>query len=216
MDSSSILFPKKSAVEDDQEADGASSRCYPEDRNHSPPGEAGRVNRAGDHVKFSGISGSTVTPGTISWDGPSGCGISATSCTSTRMSSAKEVERPANRPRSRQSSDLAILGRGIPMTTELTRRAMLAGSVARTGAAGLVGAPANPAVRPKYFPHACEKRLPVQPQRPLQLARRIVRVLQADDARVRVRQRRSRPVQHVEEIHVQTQLEAVVDRDHFE
>src|SRR5947208_6880355 len=37
------------------------------------------------------------------------------------------------------------------MTTELTRRAMLAGSVALTGATGLVSAPVNPAVRPKYF-----------------------------------------------------------------
>ena len=37
------------------------------------------------------------------------------------------------------------------MTTELTRRAMLASSVGLTGAAGLPGAPANPAVRPKYY-----------------------------------------------------------------
>ena len=37
------------------------------------------------------------------------------------------------------------------MTSELTRRAMLAGSVGFAGAAGLVGAPANPTVRPKYF-----------------------------------------------------------------
>ena len=37
------------------------------------------------------------------------------------------------------------------MTTELTRRAMLASSVGLTGAAGLAGAPANPAVRPKYY-----------------------------------------------------------------
>src|SRR5258706_1520857 len=37
------------------------------------------------------------------------------------------------------------------MTTELTRRAMLAGSVALTGAAGLAGAPAPPVPRPKYF-----------------------------------------------------------------
>ena len=37
------------------------------------------------------------------------------------------------------------------MVTELTRRAMLASSVALTGAARLGGAPANPAVRPKYF-----------------------------------------------------------------
>ena len=37
------------------------------------------------------------------------------------------------------------------MTTELTRRAMLASGVALTDAAGLAGAPANPAVRPKYF-----------------------------------------------------------------
>ena len=37
------------------------------------------------------------------------------------------------------------------MTTELTRRAMLAGSVALTSAASLAAAPANPAVRPKYF-----------------------------------------------------------------
>src|SRR5436190_19870843 len=37
------------------------------------------------------------------------------------------------------------------MTTELTRRAMLAGSVALTGATGLVSAHVNSAVRPKYF-----------------------------------------------------------------
>jgi L-ribulose-5-phosphate 3-epimerase len=37
------------------------------------------------------------------------------------------------------------------MTTELTRRAMLAGSAALTGATRLAGAPAAPAVRPKYF-----------------------------------------------------------------
>ena len=37
------------------------------------------------------------------------------------------------------------------MTSELTRRAMLAGSVGLAGAARLAGAPANPAVRPKYF-----------------------------------------------------------------
>src|SRR5437868_4361584 len=34
---------------------------------------------------------------------------------------------------------------------ELSRRAMLAGSVALTGAARLAGAPAPPAARPKYF-----------------------------------------------------------------
>src|SRR3989442_1880759 len=39
----------------------------------------------------------------------------------------------------------------MPMTSELTRRAMLAGSVGFAGAPGLVGAPANPPVRPKYF-----------------------------------------------------------------
>src|SRR5258707_12612056 len=39
----------------------------------------------------------------------------------------------------------------MPMTSELTRRAMLAGSVGLAGAAGLVGAPAIPPVRPKYF-----------------------------------------------------------------
>ena len=37
------------------------------------------------------------------------------------------------------------------MTTELTRRAMLAGSVALTGATELAGAPATPTARPKYF-----------------------------------------------------------------
>src|SRR5258706_12179887 len=39
----------------------------------------------------------------------------------------------------------------MPMTSELTRRAMLAGSAGFAGAAGLVGALANPPVRPKYF-----------------------------------------------------------------
>jgi len=37
------------------------------------------------------------------------------------------------------------------MKNELTRRAMLAGSVALTGAAGLAAAPATSAARPKYF-----------------------------------------------------------------
>src|SRR4051812_44699691 len=37
------------------------------------------------------------------------------------------------------------------MTNELTRRAMLAGGVALTGAAALAGAPAPPATRPKYY-----------------------------------------------------------------
>jgi L-ribulose-5-phosphate 3-epimerase len=37
------------------------------------------------------------------------------------------------------------------MTSELTRRAMLSGSVALTGATELAGAPATPALRPKYF-----------------------------------------------------------------
>jgi len=37
------------------------------------------------------------------------------------------------------------------MTNELTRRAMLAGSAGLAGASSLVGAPANPAVRPSYF-----------------------------------------------------------------
>src|SRR5436305_3939685 len=37
------------------------------------------------------------------------------------------------------------------MTTELTRRAMLAGGAALSGATNLAGAPASPAVRPKYF-----------------------------------------------------------------
>src|SRR3989440_246644 len=37
------------------------------------------------------------------------------------------------------------------MTSELTRRAMLAGSVALTGATELAGAPATPSLRPKYF-----------------------------------------------------------------
>src|ERR1035437_9362400 len=37
------------------------------------------------------------------------------------------------------------------MPTELTRRAMLASSVGLTGAAGLAGAPANPAARLKYY-----------------------------------------------------------------
>src|SRR5438067_11421483 len=37
------------------------------------------------------------------------------------------------------------------MTSELTRRALLASSVGFAGAAGLAGAPANPTVRPKYF-----------------------------------------------------------------
>src|SRR2546430_14384341 len=39
----------------------------------------------------------------------------------------------------------------MPMTNELTRRAMFAGSVAFAGAARLAAAPANPTVRPKYF-----------------------------------------------------------------
>lgn len=37
------------------------------------------------------------------------------------------------------------------MTTEMTRRAMLAGGVGLTGAVGLGGAPAPPAARPKYY-----------------------------------------------------------------
>ena len=37
------------------------------------------------------------------------------------------------------------------MTSDLTRRVMLAGSVGVAGAPALVGAPANPAVRPKYY-----------------------------------------------------------------
>jgi len=37
------------------------------------------------------------------------------------------------------------------MTSDLTRRAMLAGGVGFAGAAGLAGAPANPTVRPKYY-----------------------------------------------------------------
>src|ERR1041384_5372355 len=37
------------------------------------------------------------------------------------------------------------------MTPELTRRTMLAGGVALTGAAGLTGAPTPPAVRSKYY-----------------------------------------------------------------
>src|SRR6202140_5196939 len=37
------------------------------------------------------------------------------------------------------------------MTSELTRSAMLAGTVGLAGAASLAGAPANPTVRPKYF-----------------------------------------------------------------
>ena len=37
------------------------------------------------------------------------------------------------------------------MTSDLTRRAMLAGGVGLAGAAGLGGAPANPTVRPKYY-----------------------------------------------------------------
>src|SRR5712675_1400906 len=39
----------------------------------------------------------------------------------------------------------------MPMTSELSRRAMLAGSVGLAGAARLGGAPANPAGRPKYY-----------------------------------------------------------------
>src|ERR1700737_3886143 len=50
-----------------------------------------------------------------------------------------------------QSSDMAILRRRMPMTSKLTRRAMLGRSVGFAGAAGLAGAPANPTVRPKYF-----------------------------------------------------------------
>ena len=37
------------------------------------------------------------------------------------------------------------------MTSDLTRRAMLAGSVGVAGVPGLVGAPANPTFRPKYY-----------------------------------------------------------------
>jgi L-ribulose-5-phosphate 3-epimerase len=37
------------------------------------------------------------------------------------------------------------------MTTELTRRTILASSLGLTGAAALAGAPANPVARPKYF-----------------------------------------------------------------
>ena len=39
------------------------------------------------------------------------------------------------------------------MTSELTRRAMLAGGVALTGAAGLAGAPANPGGQTEVFSH---------------------------------------------------------------
>src|SRR5215212_1569807 len=41
--------------------------------------------------------------------------------------------------------------RGMPMTNPLSRRAMLAGSVGLAGGAGLVAAPAAPAVRPNYY-----------------------------------------------------------------
>jgi sugar phosphate isomerase/epimerase len=50
-----------------------------------------------------------------------------------------------------ENSGLAILRRRLPMTSELTRRAMLAGSAGLAGASRLVGAPANPASRPKYY-----------------------------------------------------------------
>src|SRR4030095_17248206 len=39
----------------------------------------------------------------------------------------------------------------MPMTIDLTRRAMLAGGVGFAAAAGLAAAPANPTVRPKYY-----------------------------------------------------------------
>ena len=54
--------------------------------------------------------------------------------------------------------------------------------------------------------------LPVQAGCPLQLARGVVGVLQADDARIRVRQRCAGIVEHVEEIHVETEEDAPTAR----
>src|SRR3954451_11988441 len=55
---------------------------------------------------------------------------------------------PLQRDRKFRSGDLE---RRMPMTNELTRRAMFAASAGLAGAARLAGAPANPISRPKYY-----------------------------------------------------------------